>query len=414
MIVAGEDRTVVVQGVAGAGKSTMLQAVARVSEAEGKKVLGLAFQNKMVADLKEGAGIEAQTIASFIWHNEAHLTAPGTAAAQSRRDELRDTTIVVDETSMVSSDDMMKLLAIAEALGIEKVAMVGDRQQLSSIDAGKAFAMAQAGGAVMARMDENIRQRTDTLRTVAALANVGKSSQALRVLGDSVVENDRPAEHAADLWLGLSAEDRAATAVFASGRDPLPLLKLLVSQSNCFLVVDRGEGFDALQRERQLAAGGAVAGAGNAATLRAADYLLQTKVLYSDSDAGGSGAGLGSMFPGGLGFKQKVKSSQTLLTLVEVRTGIQQAVATGSARKKDLSIIGGGLSTSAGVGALGGSYTSTDMGKVTTLALLDAFRKLTADARGRLAPASAGSVPALPVGPGAEVGAPASPATPRQ
>ena len=219
MIVAGEDRTVVVQGVAGAGKSTMLQAVARVSETEGKTVLGLAFQNKMVADLKEGAGIEAQTIASFIWHNEAHLTAPGTAAAQARRDELRDTTIVVDETSMVSSDDMLKLLTIAEALGIEKVAMVGDRQQLSSIDAGKAFAMAQAGGAVMARMDENIRQRTDTLRTVAALANVGKSSQALRVLGDSVVENDNPAQHAADLWLGLSAEDRAATAVFASGRD---------------------------------------------------------------------------------------------------------------------------------------------------------------------------------------------------
>ena len=219
MIVAGEDRTVAVQGVAGAGKSTMLQAVARVSEAEGKKVLGLAFQNKMVADLKEGAGIEAQTIASFVWHNEAHLTAPNTAAAQTRRDELRDTTIVVDETSMVSSDDMLKLLTIAEALGIEKVAMVGDRQQLSSIDAGKAFAMAQAGGAAMARMDESIRQRTDTLRTVAALANVGKSSQALRVLGDRVVENEQPAEHAADLWLGLSAEDRAATAVFASGRD---------------------------------------------------------------------------------------------------------------------------------------------------------------------------------------------------
>ncbi len=219
MIVAGEDRAVVVQGVAGAGKSTMLQAVARVSEAESKTVLGLAFQNKMVADMKEGAGIEAQTIAHFIWHNEAHLTAPNTAAAQARRHELRDTTIVVDETSMVSSDDMLKLLTIAEALGIEKVVMVGDRQQLSSIDAGKAFSLAQAGGAPMARMDENIRQRTDELRTVAALANVGKASQALRVLGDSVFENESPAEHAADLWLGLSTEDRAATAVFASGRD---------------------------------------------------------------------------------------------------------------------------------------------------------------------------------------------------
>ena len=219
MIVAGEDRSVMVQGVAGAGKSTMLQAVARVSEAEGKTVLGLAFQNKMAADMKEGAGIEAQTIASFIWNNERHLTAPNTAAAQARRDEMKDTTVVVDETSMVSSDDMLKLLTIADALGIEKVAMVGDRQQLSSIDAGKAFALAQAGGAPIARMDENIRQRTDTLRTVAALANIGRSSQALRVLGDSVVENESPAEHAANLWIGLSAEDRGVTAVFASGRE---------------------------------------------------------------------------------------------------------------------------------------------------------------------------------------------------
>jgi hypothetical protein len=52
--------TVTVQGVAGAGKSTMLQAVARIAEGEGKDVLGLAFQNKMVADLAEGAGSRAR------------------------------------------------------------------------------------------------------------------------------------------------------------------------------------------------------------------------------------------------------------------------------------------------------------------------------------------------------------------
>ena len=219
MIVAGEDRHVVVQGVAGAGKSTMLEAVARVAESEGKTVLGLAFQNKMVADMKEGAGIEAQTIASFIWHNQAHAAEPNTQAAQDKREALKDTIIVVDETSMVSSGDMLKLLTIAEAMGIEKVAMIGDRQQLSSIDAGKAFAMAQAAGAPMARMDENIRQRTDQLRTVAALANVGKAGQALRVLGDKVVENADPATHAAEMWLALSPEERGLTAVFASGRE---------------------------------------------------------------------------------------------------------------------------------------------------------------------------------------------------
>ena len=228
----------------------------------------------------------------------------------------------------------------------------------------------------------------------------------------ALVEERSAAGTAENIPPGLAALVRMAEAQNGGSVrvDPLPLLKLLVSQSKCFLVVDRGEGFDALQRERQLAAGGAVAGTGNAATLRAADYLLQAKVLYSDSDAGGSGAGLGSMFPGGLGFKQKVRSSQTLLTLIEVGTGIQQAVATGSARKKDLSIIGGGLSTNAGVGALGGTYTSTDMGKITTLALLDAFRKLTTDARDRLAPTSATQAPALPSGP---AGAASVPPTPR-
>ncbi|MPS71372.1 MAG: conjugative relaxase [Novosphingobium sp.] len=232
MIVSGADRYVVVQGVAGAGKSTMLQAVSGVAGEEGRKVLGLAFQNKMVADMREGmvpremtvedmraAGIEAQTIAAFIWQNQQHLADPQSPMALARRDELKDTTIVVDETSMVSSDDMLKLLTIAEAMGIDKVAMVGDRQQLSSINAGKAFAMVQAGGAFMARMDQNIRQRTDQLRTVAALANVGRATQALKVLGDKVIESGEPAEQAAQLWLALPEAERAVTAVFASGRE---------------------------------------------------------------------------------------------------------------------------------------------------------------------------------------------------
>ncbi|MFV0923580.1 CsgG/HfaB family protein [Sphingomonas parapaucimobilis] len=237
-----------------------------------------------------------------------------------------------------------------------------------------------------------------------------------RSLGTVALVEERSAASPTDgIPAGMAALIRMAEAQNGGSQrvDPLPLLKLLVAQSGCFQIVDRGEGFDALQRERQLAAGGSVAGANNQATLKAADYLLQAKVLYSDNDSGGSGGGLGSMFPGGLGFKQKVKASQTMLTLVEVKTGIQQAVATGSARKKDLSILGGGLLTNSGIGALGGSYTSTDMGKITSLAMLDALKKLMTQAQGRLAPAAPAPAP-TPTAPGTAVPAAAPAGVPQR
>jgi len=211
LILSSEDRTVTIQGVAGAGKSTMLQAVARIAESEGRQVLGLAFQNKMVADLAEGAGIKSQTIASFVLANERFVTERDTPRFDDARARLGGAMLVVDETSMVSSADMLKLHRITEALGVDKLVLVGDRQQLSSIDAGKSFAMIQAAGGTMARMDENIRQRTDRLRTVAGLANVGKAGEAIKVLGDNVRESANAPATAADRWRRVQPARERAT-----------------------------------------------------------------------------------------------------------------------------------------------------------------------------------------------------------
>lgn len=250
LIVSSEDRTVVVQGTAGAGKSTMLQSVARVAEAEGRAVTGLAFQNKMVADLAEGAGIKSQTIASFILANERHVTNRQGDAYEQARAVFGGQMLVVDETSMVSSDDMLKLHQISAALGVDKLVLVGDRQQLSSIDAGKSFALIQAGGGTMARMDENIRQRTDQLRTVAALANVGEAGKAMKVLGDSVIEHNSPALHAAEMWLGLSSADRESTAVFASGRASRAIINQRIQDGLAAEKTVRGEGIHLTVYER--------------------------------------------------------------------------------------------------------------------------------------------------------------------
>jgi len=242
LILSSPDRTVTIQGVAGAGKSTMLQAVARVAESEGRDILGLAFQNKMVADLGEGAGIKSQTIASFVLANERFVTERDTPRFEDARARLGGIMLAVDETSMVSSNDMLTLHRIVDALGIDKLVLVGDRQQLSSIDAGKSFAMIQAAGGTMARMDENIRQRTDTLRTVAALANVGKAGEAMKVLGDNVRESESPAETAAEMWLALSPDERAATAVFASGREARAIINQRIQEGLAAEGSVRGEG----------------------------------------------------------------------------------------------------------------------------------------------------------------------------
>lgn len=216
---SSSDRIVAVQGVAGAGKSTMIAALARVAEQEGHKVLGLAFQNKMVGDLRDGAGIEAQTVSSFVNAYAKAAVAGQGERYDAARAALKGTVLVLDEASMVGSEPMKHLVGIANTLDVEKLIMIGDRQQLSSIDAGKAFAMAQADGIAMVRMDENLRQRTDQLRTIAALANRGEVRGAMEVLGDKLKASPDHIKSAADQWLGLPKDERDRTMVFASGRD---------------------------------------------------------------------------------------------------------------------------------------------------------------------------------------------------
>lgn len=218
LALSSSDRIVAVQGVAGAGKSTMIASVARVAEAEGRKVLGLAFQNKMVGDLREGSGIEAQTVSSFVNTYARHALAGRGEGYEGARNELKGTVLVLDEASMVGSTPMRHLVGIANALGVDRLVMIGDRQQLSAIDAGKSFALAQAGGIAMERMDENLRQRTDQLRSVAALANRGAVREALGVLGEKLKASPAHVEAAANHWLSLPKDERDATALFASGR----------------------------------------------------------------------------------------------------------------------------------------------------------------------------------------------------
>ncbi|KFG89944.1 Conjugative relaxase region-like protein [Sphingobium herbicidovorans NBRC 16415] len=96
----------------------------------------------------------------------------------------------------------------------------------------------------------HIRQRTTLLRTVASLANGGRASHALRLLGNNVIESQNPAKDTADRWLGLSPQDRERTAVFASGRDARAAINMRIQEG---LVAEgslRGEAIEVMVYER--------------------------------------------------------------------------------------------------------------------------------------------------------------------
>ena len=241
LALSSDDRTIVIQGVAGAGKTTLISAVASVARQEGREVIGLAFANKMVNDLRNDTEIrgpdgqlsedkiEAKTVSSFVnAHFRAALKGSGPQYEQSRA-ALEGKVLVLDEASLVANKPMNDLLTIANRLGVEKLVMIGDRAQLQPIEAGKSFSLIQSDGPALARLNTSLRQRTDHMKEAAGLARAGKFRESFEVLGERIVEGG--ADHlqvAAEKWLGLSPEDRERTAIYSSGRDARATLNRMV------------------------------------------------------------------------------------------------------------------------------------------------------------------------------------------
>ena len=162
------------------------------------------------------------------------------------------------------------------------------------------------------------------------------------------------------------------------------LLRLLIQQSNCFIVVERGAaGMRAMDRERQLMGSGEMRGGSNfgRGQMVASDYGLSPEIIFSNNDAGAIGGVLGGLIGGGsgralaaVGGGLKTREASAMLTLVDNRSGVQVAASEGSASKSDFAGFGGIFGGSAG-GGLGG-YQNTAQGKVITAAFMDAYNQM--------------------------------------
>ena len=158
----------------------------------------------------------------------------------------------------------------------------------------------------------------------------------------------------------------------------VPVLRLMIQQSNCFVIVERGRAMNNLMRERELARGEESRAGSNfqKGQMVAADYTMSPEVQFADK-TGGGGAGLGG-FGGGLlaavaGSIGRNEASTTLL-LIDNRSGVQIAAAEGTASNFDFGLFGAGWGGGL-VGSAGG-YAKTPQGKVVTAAFADSYNQM--------------------------------------
>jgi curli biogenesis system outer membrane secretion channel CsgG len=158
---------------------------------------------------------------------------------------------------------------------------------------------------------------------------------------------------------------------------PAPILRIMLTESNCFRVID-------------------AAAMGGGRRVPAAQYLITPNILANNPNAGGFSAGgfLGSVtgqsWMNNVSVGGTVKEAQTALFLADARSGEQIAAVQGKASATDFgasfSGYGRGLTSV-------GAYSNTPDGKVVMAAFVDALNKLVAQTQARMPPPRVATAP---------------------
>jgi curli biogenesis system outer membrane secretion channel CsgG len=210
--------------------------------------------------------------------------------------------------------------------------------------------------------------------------------------GGSTAQNANARLERCDQTLGTLAvvEDQTSPWYYRLTREykltsTVPLIRLLVQQSNCFVVVERGRAFGHMQTERALNQAGELRQGSHfgQGQIVAADYSLNPMITFSQKDTRGLGGVLGGIpYAGALGAlagNLRTSEASTTLTLIDNRSGVQLAAAEGAASNTDFAAWSGFFG-SGGAGSLGG-YTNTPEGKVLAGAFADAYNRLVGSVR---------------------------------
>ncbi|GGI87086.1 conjugative relaxase [Polymorphobacter multimanifer] len=216
-LLSSRNRVAAVQGYAGTAKTTtVLATYAREASAHGIRVTALAPTAAAATVLGEALKMRGDTVAR-------HLLSP------EGRQKLGPSAWVVDEASLLSAQDMARLILAAEKADA-RVILVGDVKQLGSVGAGAAFAQLQSAGMETAKLAEIVRQTNPLTRDAVEASIEGDARRALNALdlgGGRIVAHAEGGERMAAMakdYAALGPKDQRSTIVIEpsrAGRDIL-------------------------------------------------------------------------------------------------------------------------------------------------------------------------------------------------
>ncbi len=158
-VLTSRDRVHGLQGLAGTGKTTTLEAIREGVEKNGYAVEGFAPTSRAAGQLRE-AGVNATTLQSFLVRGGQ---GPTTGDPNSRH------LYLLDESSLASTQQMKAFLDKIRPQ--DRVLVIGDTQQHQGVEAGKPFQQMQDGGMRTAQLDQIMRQKDpELLKAVEHLA----------------------------------------------------------------------------------------------------------------------------------------------------------------------------------------------------------------------------------------------------
>jgi hypothetical protein len=169
----------------------------------------------------------------------------------------------------------------------------------------------------------------------------------------------------------------------------VPLLRMLVQQSNCFVVVERGAAMNNAMQERNLDRSGETRQGSNfgKGQMVSADYTMNPTISFSARDTSGVGSALSGFTnklgdlgraAGSVAGNLKTKEASTMLTLIDNRSTVQLAATEGNASKVDFNALGAlsGARGGSGGGAALSGYTNTPEAKVIASSFADAYNQM--------------------------------------